>query len=188
MRVSLNLLPEEKKEIIRRKGFDRFLFLQAVLLFSVVVFYLLVLGGVFFIVHENRAYVESLGQGYSSDSPEAKDLSGYESEFRDANAFAAQANRFGRVRPDWSGFLVRMDRLIPPHVSFSSLSTKGYQVFVSGVAATRDDFLTLETSLKGDECFSDFQVPVSNLFSEKNVDFQFDFTIRENCLIGTGTL
>jgi len=184
MRVLLNLLPEEKKKLVRRKRFDRFLFRQSFLLLSVVVFHLAVLGSVFFIVYENRTLVEAEGD-YSGGQSDLKELALYESSFSEANDLSGQANRLQRSRPDWTGFLLRMDRIVPPHVAMSSLSTKEYRVFLSGTAETRDDFLALEDALKKDDCLSDFQIPVSNLFSEKNVDFQIDFTVKGTCLTGT---
>jgi Tfp pilus assembly protein PilN len=188
MKISLNLLPEQKKEIIQRKRLERFLLLQSFLFLSIVAFYLIVLGGVFFILHENRLFIEAAGEKATAEQSDLQELSRYESVFRDANALATAANRFQRSRSDWTGFLFRLDRLIPPHILLTSLSTKQYQVFLSGTADTRDDFLALETSLKVDACLSDFNVPVSNLFLEKNVEFQFDFTVKNTCLMGTGSV
>lgn len=188
MRVSLNLLPEENKIALARKLFDRFLFRQAVLFFSVVVFYMAVLWSVYYIVHENRTFIESAEMQLANSRLESKELARYESKFRDANALSAQANGFFGSHPDWTGFLKRMDRLVPPDVSLTALTTTGSRISLSGTAKTRDDFLALESALKGDECFSDFLIPVSNLFSEKNVEFQMDFSVREQCLIGDGTL
>jgi len=188
MRVSLNLLPEKKKEIIVRKHFDRFLFRQSLLLFSVIIFHLAVLGSVFYVVHENRLFIESSGLKYAAEQADVKELAQYEASFQNANALSLQANRFQQSRSDWTGFLRRLDRLVPPHISLGSLTTKQYRVFLSGTAETREDFLALESSLKGDECLSDFDVPVSNLFLEKNVEFQFDFTVKDTCLMGNGTI
>lgn len=184
MKVSLNLLPEEKKRLVRRKRFDRFLFRQAFLFLSVVIFYLAVLGSVFFIVHESRTLIENGGTGYSADRTETERLALYESEFSRANDLAGRANRFQKAHPDWTGILLRMDGIVPPGVGLSSFSTKEYRTFLSGTAETRDDFLAFEEALKKEKCLSDFQIPVSNLFLEKNVDFQIDFTVNESCLMG----
>ncbi|HWQ59668.1 MAG TPA: PilN domain-containing protein [Candidatus Fimivivens sp.] len=185
MKVWINLLPEEKKKIVQKKHFDRFLFRQAVLFLSVAVFYLAVLGVVFFIVRENRLFTETVTSQRSTPQQESDELIRYESAFRDANMLAAQVNRFRGSRPDWTGFLLRLDRLVPKNVYMGSITTKENRIFLSGTAATRDDFLALESSLRGDDCLADFQIPVSNLFSEKNVVFQMDFTVKPSCLIGT---
>jgi hypothetical protein len=188
MKVSLNLLPEDNKRIIGQRRFDRFLFRQAVLLFSVVLFYFAVLWSVFSIIHENRSFIESTEVAAAGGRSESKELAAFEAKFREANALAAQANRFLGSRPDWTRFLVRMDRLVPPNISLNALTTKEARVSIAGSAVTREDFLKFESALKGDECFSDFVVPISNLFSEKNVDFQVDFSVRESCLLGEGTV
>ncbi|NTW15636.1 MAG: hypothetical protein HGA38_04715 [Candidatus Moranbacteria bacterium] len=188
MKVSLNLLPEEKKALLRRRILDRFLFRQSLYLLGVVGFYLALLGGVFLIVRENRFLVESIEREYSGNDAGIREVSRYTSEFREANALAAQAARFQKTRPDWAGFLARLERSTPNHISFDSITTKEYRIFLSGVAATRDDFLAFESALKSESCFSDFEIPVSNLFSEKNVEFQVDFTVKDTCLQGSRTL
>lgn len=188
MKVSLNLLPAEKKLLVRRKTFDRFLLRQASYLLAVTTFFLGMLGGVFLIARENRALIEHAEREYSGSDAGVRELSRFASGFREANALAARADRFMRTRPDWTGFLVRMDRIVPPRVSLGSVSTKEYRVFVSGTAETRDDFLAFESALRSEDCFSDFQVPVSNLFSETDVEFQVDFTVKDTCLQGNRLL
>lgn len=184
MKVWINLLPEDKKKIVQRKHLDRFLFRQAVLLLSVTAFYLAVLGTVLFIVRQDRIFFGSVVAQESAPRQESDELLRYESAFRDANALASRMNLYKDSRPDWAGFLLRLDRLVPKNVYMGSIATKEGRVFLSGTAATRDDFLALESSLKGDECLADFQTPVSNLFSEKDVVFQMDFSVRPSCLIG----
>lgn len=187
MKVLLNLLPEENKLIVRRKHFDRFLFRQSVMLISVVVFYLGVLWSVFLIVHENRKFIESAGRTSQLVRSEAAELSAFETKFREANMVAGQANGFLESGPDWASFLVRMERLVPQGVSLSALATKGNRVSLSGSAKTREDFLVFESALKRDPCLTGFVIPVSNLFSEANVEFQLDFSVSEECLIGEKT-
>ncbi|NTW75739.1 MAG: hypothetical protein HGB34_02450 [Candidatus Moranbacteria bacterium] len=184
MKVLLNLLPEENKVIIRRNRFDRFLFRQSVMLISVVVFYLGVLWSVFLIVHENRKFIESAGRTSEIVRSEVVELSAFETKFREANMIAGQANRFLESSPNWAGFLVRMDRLVPPDVSLNAMTTRGFRISLSGMAKTREDFLAFESALKRDECLVGFVIPVSNLFSETNVEFQMDFSVSEECLIG----
>jgi Tfp pilus assembly protein PilN len=188
MKVSLNLLPEENKAVLSRKCLDRFLLWQALLVFSTVAFYVVVLWSVYYIVHDNRTFVESTEIQSTGTNSESKEIAEYESRFRNANVLSKQASRFLDSHPNWTEFLLRMDRLVPPNVSLSALVTRESRVSLSGSAKTRDDFLLFESALKEDACFSNFLVPISNLFMEKNVEFQIDFSVRESCLIGDGTL
>lgn len=188
MRVLLNLLPEEGRAVIRRKYYARFFFWQSMLLLSIEIFYLAMLGGIFFVMHENRSIAEEVAADRARTQVEAKALESYESKFRDANRLSEQAARFDREHIRWTELLIRLDRIVPDRIAIVSLSTKDYQVFVVGMAERRDDFLELERRLKGDECFSDFKAPVTNLFSEKDVEFQIDFSIKPECLKGNTRL
>lgn len=184
MRVLLNLLPEEGKTRIRRTYYNRFFFWQSLFLSAIVVFYVCLLGSIFYVLHENRTTAERVESDRAATQVEAKELGAYEEKFREVNRIAEQSNRFDREHLLWTELFVRLDRSVPEHVAFTSLSTKDYTVFVSGRARTRDDFLGLEKRLKDDPCFTDFNAPVSNLFSDKDVDFQIDFSMKEECIKG----
>ncbi len=182
MKVWLNLLPRDKKDLVERKRFDRFLFRQAVLFTTVVLFYLSILFGIFLMVRQDRVLTESAYRESADLSVESRELSRFEESFREANGISDRVNGFTDSHPEWSGFLSRLNTLVPRNVILTSLTTNEYRIFVSGEASTREDFLAFESSLKGDDCLSGFETPVSNLFSEKNVVFQIDFTVRPDCL------
>ncbi|NTW14122.1 MAG: hypothetical protein HGA31_03775 [Candidatus Moranbacteria bacterium] len=182
MKVLLNLLPERHRVSIRRKFYDRFFLRQAVILFCICVFYVGVLSSIFFAVWENRKSVEEMTNSQSSATAESRQLDQYETAFREANAISARSVRYYAGHLSWTQLLILLDNLIPDGISLTSLSTKDYRVFLSGTARTRDDFLGLESRLKGSECLSDFKEPVSNLFSSQNADFQVDFMVDMSCL------
>ena len=184
MRVLLNLLPEEGRRRIRREYYNRFLFWQSIFIFSIEIFYVCLLGGIFVILHENRMTIEQAEEARAATYTEAKELGAYEEKFREVNRAVEQSNRFDREHLRWTELFTRLDRLVPERVALTGLSTKDYRVSVSGWAAARDDFLELERRLKGDDCFSEFTAPVSNLFSEKSVDFQVDFSVKKECIKG----
>ncbi|MBP9751901.1 MAG: hypothetical protein KBD19_03510 [Candidatus Moranbacteria bacterium] len=184
MRVLLNLLPEEGKTRIRWTYYNRFFFWQSLFLFSIGVFYTCMLGSIFYVLHENRMTAERSETDRAATQVEAKELGAYEEKFREVNRIAEQSNRFDREHLLWTELFVHLDRSVPEHIALTSLSTKDYSVFVSGRARTRDDFLQLEKGLKDDPCFTDFNAPVSNLFSGEDVDFQIDFSVKDECIKG----
>lgn len=184
MRVLLNLLPEEGRAQIRMRYYNRFFFWQSLFLFMITVFYLCLLGSIYFVLNENLLFAERADMDKTAIRVEAKELRAYEEKFREANRIAEQANRFDRGHLHWTELFVHLDGLVPENVAFTSLSTKDYRVFIAGRALSRGDFLELEKRLKSEECFTDFRNPVSNLFSEKDVDFQIDFSVKEACIKG----
>ncbi len=76
-----------------------------------------------------------------------------------------------------------LQELAPKGVVIVELLTKDYTVSISGQAGTRDQFLEFESALKGAECVSDVRVPISNLFSQKEIEFQVDFKLKRECLL-----
>ena len=53
---------------------------------------------------------------------------------------------------------------------------------LSGIAGTREDLLLFEQQLKSSACVEKVDVPLSNLFSQKNLEFQIEFSITLECL------
>ena len=51
-----------------------------------------------------------------------------------------------------------------------------------GIAGTREDLLLFEQQLKSSACVEKVDVPLSNLFSQKNLEFQIEFSITLECL------
>lgn len=182
MKVLLNLLPEEGRVLIRRAYYARAFFWQSLVLFSIMIFYLLMLTGVFFIVREDRILSAQAEADRAKSQVELRELESYEAKFREANRLSAQANAFDREHIYWTELMARLDRIVPQNIMITNLTTKNYQIFIAGLAKNRDDFLELEKRLKEDSCFTDFQAPVNNLFSEKNVIFQIDFSIKSECI------
>lgn len=182
MKVLLNLLPEQHRESVRRKYYDRFFFRQAVIAFGIEFFCLILLGGVFLLVRENRVSMERFEAEQSRSETGMEELSRYEARFADTNAVVDDSAKFYREHVSWSDFLVAFESTVPENVTLSRLSTKDYQVMLAGTADTRDDFLELERRLKEEPCFSDVSAPVSNLFSKEHVGFQVDFSVKDECL------
>jgi len=183
MKILLNLLPEEKKIALVRKFRYRFFLWQTTLVLLLELYYVAILGGVYTIVN----YQVKIGQDsiatFNQFNEEAKRLVGYQEEFRQVNAEAERVIRYQGSHLHWSALLSMLQDLIPNGVVIVELMTKEYVVSISGQAGTREQFLQFEDALKGSDCVSDVRVPISNLFSRKEIDFQIDFKLKKECLL-----
>jgi len=184
MRVLLNLLPEDGRIRIRREYYNRFFFWQSIGLFLIVVFLVCLLWSILFILREDYGTVERGEADRVATQTEVKELGLYEEKFREVNRIAAQSNSFDQKHLRWTELFRHLDRLVPEGIALTSLSTRDYQIAISGRALSRNDFLELEKRLGEEDCFTNIEAPVSNLFSEKNVDFQIDFSVKESCIKG----
>lgn len=182
MKVLLNLLPEEHRNTIRRRYYDRFFFRQSVIIFGIGLFSLLVLGSVFLIVRENRLSTERISEEEMRSEAGRTELARFEEAFAESNRSVKRSLAFYREHPSWTDVLLAIDRAVPDRVTLSSLSTKDYAVFLAGTAETREDFLEFEARLRKETCFSGVEAPVSNLFSRKNIEFQIDLSVTAECL------
>lgn len=181
MKTLLNLLPEDKKAAIQKQLRFRFLLWQTFLGFLLLVFYTSILAGIFFILDfQLTSFRGIVGAGESF--AEEKSLSEYEKKFRDTNDTVDTIERLNRFHLNFTEVFLFLDTILPPGIAVEDLSTKDYTVLLTGRAATRESLLLLDERLKQAECAEKVNIPISNLFSEENIDFQIDFKLKPECL------
>ncbi len=184
MKTLLNLLPEEKKDAIQNRLRSRFLLWQLFLVFVLEVFYLSMLVSTYFVLDYQ---LKSL-RGLEDSSPIAtagdeKRLGEYERKFEETNAEVETVARIEASHLHFSQVFKILDPLLTDGVTISQLATVEYTVSLSGLANTRDDLLRLDERLKSaTECISNVNIPISNLFSQNDIEFQMDFVVHSSCL------
>jgi len=183
MKILLNLLPEEKKSLIQRRLRTRFLIWQLFLLFIIEVFVLTVMGGIYVVLDGQLKGLQNAGAGLdAASSIQEQKLDEYEAVFRDVNA---KADKIGRIRYGhtyFTGVFLVLDAVVPEGISLETLDTKGRTIMLTGQAKTRDSLLAFGDALKGNDCVESANLPISNLFSQTDIEFQLDFVMKENCL------
>lgn len=182
MKILLNLLQEEKRRDIRKKIYQRFFLWQFILVFVLAVFYLSILASIYFILDFQLQGLESMGRQYDMAHSEQKKLDEYRKKFKETNALAETVNKIEKNHLSFTRIFVLLDEVLPESIALESLTTKEYTVLLSGRAATRDDLLSFEARLQASACVKNVDMPLNNLFSEKNVDFQMDFEMSKECL------
>ncbi len=182
MKVLLNLLPEEGRTLIRRKYHNRFFLWQAIMLFIAELVYGALLVGTYVVLRMEYFHAEAAAAERVSTQTDSKVLGGYESKFQDTNRLVAQSINFTKKHLEWANLFVRFDGLVPDDVTLTRLVTKDYTISLSGVAKTRDGLLLFEQRVKADDCFTGIDLPVSNLFSQENIDFQLNFSVKDACV------
>jgi Tfp pilus assembly protein PilN len=184
MKTLLNLLPEEKKESIERRLLSRFLLWQLFLVFVLQVFYLTVLVCTYLVLDYQSRGLEVLEKNTAMTSVSEVDrLENYEKKFDDINRRIEVIGAIDRSHVYFSKVFTLMDPLLPDGITVTNLTTKEYTVSLFGRAKTREQLLQLDENLKnGGQCFEKVVIPLENLFSQENIDFQVDFTLKPECL------
>lgn len=186
MKILLNLLQEDKRKDVQKKFYQRFFLWQCFLVFVLAVFYLSMLASIYFILDLQLQGLESMGQQYDAAHSEQKTLDEYRQKFKETNALSDTLGKIEKNHFSFTRIFTLLDAVLPESVAIESLTTKEYKVLLSGRAATRDELLAFESRLKASACVQNVDMPLNNLFSEKDVDFQMDFEMSKQCLQQNG--
>lgn len=181
MKIYLDLLPEErKKEIKKNKLFGTVIRQESRLLIPLAVFIAVLIA--INIILEIQA--EGMEKAYSLKQSQEKyiELKTYEGKFKEINMKIANASGLQEGHLYWSEVLYELSTSVPDDVYVVDLSTKDYQIFLTGKAKNRDNLLDFQGRLESSGCFDKINVPLSNLVSKENVSFQMDFEIKKDCL------
>ncbi len=181
MDVYLDLLPEGKKEEIKKKKSFRLIIRQEIRLFIPLTLFVIVLLAVNFNLALQLSGLEKL-YALEQSQKEYQELRSYEDKFRETNSsvLLAAALQSGHLR--WSPVLKKISEAVPEGVNLKKLAAEDRTVSISGAAKTREEFLSFEEKIKASDCFSEVNVPLSNLTSKENAVFQIDFKVNDNCL------
>lgn len=181
MEISLNLIPEYRKEEIERAKRHRVFIWQIVAgLFMMLVFGSILVGFNLELTTELDAIVQtSIPKDQIKDFEELKK---YDEEFKEANDRIAVLEGIQKEEIFWSNLFLELDKIISDGVEIKSVSTKKMQVFISGTTGTRDDLVAFKNKLEEAACFENVNFPLSNFAAKDNIEFQLDFFIKDNCV------
>ena len=185
MKILLNILPDEKKKTAEQRMRFRFFVWQVFLLFSLELFLASFLFVISLWIHFERQHQEILNQEFDSRYTEEKQQRIFEEKFQSVNEAADAVLSINKKHFSFTQVFLLLDRHISDAITLEHVSTKDFKIFLSGTADTRDDLLVFSEKLKGEPCFSDVKLPLSNLLTQNQVDFQIDITIRPSCLYDT---
>lgn len=181
MKIYLDLLPQQKKdEINKKKRFRNILNAEALFLFPVMILIIMLVG---------TYYLLSLEKGSSSAEKNLKQsqekyqqLGNYEAKFNEINELNKKLIKIDSLHLNWSKLFLALSKATPENVYVTNLSTKNYDVYIIGKAKERGDLLKFKEKLEAEECFENVNVPLADLVTKKDIDFQIDMIMDETCL------
>lgn len=181
MKIYLDLLPQEKKEEIKKRK----IFLKVVkqeILFSIpIVSFILILVTINIALGIRLASLEeSLSLG--SSGKEYKELQSYEDKFSEINSKTSSISKMQKEHLNWLGVFYKINNVIPDNVYLSDLASNNYKISLIGKSKTREELIKFQENIRSEDCFSNINVPLSSLVSKENLEFQIDFEIKPDCL------
>lgn len=181
MKITLDLLPQERKlEIKRTKRF--LMILRGELLFLVpILLFVVILLSVYYILSLQRDSAAAFFLQQQSGG-QYQELVSMEEKFKQTNDSVVVISKTQTGHLRWMNMFEQLSTAVPQGIYIDDLSTKNYKILLAGKAQTRESLLEFKSNLEKNDCFRDINVPLSNLVVKNDVDFQMDLSITEDCL------
>ena len=160
----------------RKKNFRLILQQEFLFLLPVIVLVVLLCNVLYLLSFELNAPVGA------EEQKKYEKLDDYKDKFKQVNETTAALLKIQSGHLAWSNVFEKMNAATPEGVVISNFNTKDFVVLLVGKAKSRDILLEFKNKLESTECFSEVNVPLSNLVLKEDVDFQIDFSVKEDCL------
>lgn len=181
MKIYLDLLPQEKKNQIKRnKLFQRILHEELLFVVPLLVFIILLFNVYYVLNYEFNSLSAAGLEGRSQDK--YQELNVYEEKFKEMNESVAVLSKLQTNHLHWINVIDELGNSTPDGVYLNNLSTKNYQIFLLGKARSRENLLNFKAKLEESSCFESINIPLSNLVVKDDIDFQMDLMVNNDCL------
>jgi len=181
MEIRINLLPPyRKEEIVKSKKIKTVAKLEVFIFLMIITFFSFLLSFSYILRLNLSSVPNNLG---SKDNQERYErVKEYDRQFMEINNQLSDANKIKSDQLYWSKLLMKLSEKVPDGIEITNLLTKNYGVSLVGRADNRDRLVGFKEELEEDACFTDISLPLSNLVSKENIDFQIDLKMKEECL------
>lgn len=181
MEIKLNLLPNYRKEEIAKTQRLRNLLKVELAITGVIILFFSFLGALNYILDIQFELVSSqmISGRDQSKYNRVKEL---EKSFVDANEHINEVLSIRRDQLHWYNVFSRLNQIVSKEIKISDVASKDLNLYLVGQANSRDDLIKFRDALSSNDCFSDVNLPLSNLVGKDNVNFQIDLTVREECI------
>lgn len=181
MEIKLNLIPQYRKdEITQQVRLMTILRWEIELFFIIVIFLMLLLSLKYILIFNLNAQNSEL-DGKQNKGKYEKIIS-LDNNFKAINALVALDGSIQGDQLYWSKLFEKISTIIPEGIRIIKIANKNHTILMAGVADTRDILVSMREKLSQEPCFSNINLPLSNLVSKDNIAFQIEFEIKDECI------
>lgn len=175
IKLNINLLPPGKKE--RLKFLIKFIFSKEIL--ELIIFTCSIIA--IALVWSWLILQQSVIDITSASALVNKDYQVYNKDIRDINTLVKNINKASLEYQTISPRLIELINNLPANIKITSLSLdrQTQTLDLQGVAATREDLLNYQTTLKKIGWLEEVNTPVSKLFQKTDITFEFKTKIKD---------
>jgi hypothetical protein len=181
MDIKLNLIPPKRKEEIQENHRIKVIIKAEIILTFVLVVFFMTLWSFKYILDMNfRSF--QMAQEKDGRKEQHEKIKNYNEKFSRINLQVSEILNIERNQIYWSKIFLKLNGIISPGIEIKSLSTIDYFITLSGIAKDRDELLSFKGKIEDEECFFNTDLPLSDLVSKNNIEFEINFIADEKCL------
>lgn len=170
MKIFINLLPPAKKKDLQN---SMVLAYAQTMIFVFFLTTILVSGTLFslrIVLQQEHDYLTD--QITIAKSSESTDVM---TNIREINTYLLATDALQKRYIPWAKVISNIGPLVPPNARLNRFRTDAANhIFLSGIAATREENLMLQKALQQQPYLSDVQSPLSNILKRTNVEFSYE--------------
>lgn len=173
----MNLLPQEKK---------KYLIHELIFRFVIVVFFIVYLWSVIFLVisYNSALYLNAQMPALEEridierKAEKSSEAANIEEEIKELNEILQTIEKVRQKESfNFPQILRVIGSLVPNGVIMNSITFQGGTINLKGHADSRQGVLLLKENLEKEESFQNVVSPLSNIVKEKDIDFNFSFSL-----------
>lgn len=178
--IKLNLIPSVKKEEIKKAYYVRLVLKWG---FELLLIFVVFAGMLISINYILKITLNSNAQSaLEKNNDQYKEIRKYDQEIQGINSQINEIEKIQKGQVHWFKFFERINGQFSDKIEIKKIITSNYAVLLSGRANNRDNLIQFKDNLEKESCFSEINLPLSNLVEKENVEFQIDFKIKKDCL------
>lgn len=170
--MDLNLLPEQKRKIIKQEYFLRFFTVFSVFMIAIVVTCIILLLPSYYVTIRNETLLKN--DVKALDKPVDEGEVTLKRQAKEADAYVEILSKSG-PKHDPSFYFDRVFSLKNSGIRIDSFSYNEKSIYVRGISSSREDLITFSDFIKADDFFKSVDLPISSF--AKNQDISFALTI-----------
>jgi Tfp pilus assembly protein PilN len=170
---SINLLPAERKNIIKTDNFNQFLFkVGFVVIFSILLFIVFLLANLFIINIYKKINQDEIKRTESGELSVIiqKAKTKIDDNYLKTNQSVIEIKK----RISYWNYLNQINQVLPENVYYSKLTLEAGKMKLEGLAKNRNDLVKFKEILEQDKNFTEVKMPISNFTSQENINFEIN--------------
>lgn len=180
--IKLNLIPPYKKEEIEQSNKLLAVLGWEIKLSGILLVFVSMLLSINYILQLNLASMSIDFDSGTGKNNQIKKLIEYDEKIKEMNLIVSKEMKLQNGQLIWSNLFQKLNENFPESIELKSITTENYAVLLSGIAQKRDELIAFRDKLEKEDCFSEVDLPLSNLVMKENIDFRINFNIKSDCL------